>query len=299
SYRGFFMACLKRYVLLSLCLTQCLGADLRADVPLESINSKMPEYGVVEGPDGYYFSRGSEAFGTPGKERILFVPKKGGLDLPAAWGNEDYSEGDPYFSPDGNQVCFISDRPDASDPHAGDADIWCALRSGDDWLAPQRLPEPVNSAAVEFSPVLARDGGLYFASNRDGGLGMGDLYRASQDIGGQWQVENLGRPVNTDLGEWNLDISPNGELLVFEASHRSTNLSVSGDLYLSRRTADGWSSPVALSSLNTTGSELMPRFHSDSIMTYASSKDGDAKVIEVRLEDFWPVPAEPSRKPED
>lgn len=282
--RGFVMAFHYRYTWLGL----LLATSVQAEVPWDRINSKWPEYGVVEGPDGYYFSRSSEAFGTPGKEKILFVPKDGGLDQPPEWTNPKYSEGDPYFSADGNTLCFISDRPDASDPDPGDPDIWCSQREGEGWSKPQRLPEPVNSPAVEFSPVLARDGGLYFASNREGGMGLGDLYRAEQDANGQWQVENLGEPINTELGEWNLDLSPDGGLLVFEASHRSTNLSVSGDLYLSRKTAEGWSQPVHLSRLNTEGSELMPRFLSDTVMNYASSSEGDARVIEVRVEEFLP-----------
>ncbi|MEJ8566407.1 hypothetical protein [Elongatibacter sediminis] len=257
-------------------------------IPLDALNSPLPEYGVVRGPDGYYFARSSAAFGENGAESILVLRPDGRIE-PPPWASPEHNESDPYFRSDFTRVCFVSDRPDPADPHPGDADIWCAHRSADSWSPPSRVPEPVNSPAREFSPVITLSAELYFASDRPGGQGLGDLYRAVDSGRGTWDVTNLGPPVNSPGGEWNLDISPTGDSLLFEASHRFTNRSVSGDLYLSRRLPDGWSTPVPLSRLNATGSELMPRFHASGQLVYSASRDGDAQIRLVAAGDFLPV----------
>lgn len=278
-----------RLLFLLMLLTSSFAVS--AEPPLSRINSDLPEYGLVKGPDGWYFSRSTEEFGKPGKEQIMWLANEKSWPQSPDWTDTHYSEGDPYFSADGKTLCFATDRPDPADPHSGDTDIWCANRKDESWDTPQRLPEPVNSPGIEFSPVLAADGSLYFASDREGGMGMGDLYQARKLNDGNWQVENLGPQVNSPTGEWNLDLSPNGELLVFEASHRESNLSIPGDLYLSRKTPSGWSPSIPLSRLNTSGSELMPRFLSNTEMTYASSANGDTQILLTQLDDFLPVEA--------
>ena len=70
----------------------------------------------------------------------------------------DGVEADPWFSRDGRAVWFISTR--TSDGVKGRGlDIWRATRDrAGRWGAPQRLPEPINSAGNESFPRLDRDG---------------------------------------------------------------------------------------------------------------------------------------------
>jgi DNA-binding beta-propeller fold protein YncE len=272
-------------ILLSACLLQ---QPLLA-APLEAIRSELPQYGLVKGPDGFYFTRKSSAFTEPGREQILRTGWDGESMAPPAWALPDYSESDAYFSPDGQKLCFVSNRPDPQDPHPGDADIWCSTRLDGKWNTARRLPEPVNSRGVEFSPVITAGGELYFASDRPGGFGLGDLYRAHQESDGRWRVLNLGPAINGAGGEWNLDVSPDGALLIFEASHRPSNLSRSGDLYLSVKTNAAWSTAVPLSRLNSRGSDLMARFIGDGDVIYASGGKDGVELKAARLEDFRPA----------
>ena len=52
------------------------------------------------------------------------------------------------------------------------------------------LPEPVNSAGSEWFPRPGADGWLYFGSDRPGGLGATDIWRARSDAagGGPWRI---------------------------------------------------------------------------------------------------------------
>ncbi|MBC2778750.1 PD40 domain-containing protein [Parasphingopyxis marina] len=193
---------------------------------------------------------------------------------PPSFADPGADEGDFYYSPLRNAACFTSDRG-----NPGDIDIWCVPWAGNGWAEPARLPEPVNSEATEFSPVLRPDGTLYFATDRPG-LGGGDIYRARPD-GGDWHVERLPESINSALGEWNLEISPDGDTMIFEASERPTNRSISGDLYLSRRDGDSWTTAIPLSRLNGRGSDLMPRFQRDGSLAYAKSSGGDADIVKA------------------
>ena len=99
-------------------------------------------------------------------------------------------EADPYFTPDGRTLYYISSQRTGSRSSA-DLDIWKVSRdSRGRWLKPERLAEPVNSAFAEWFPRPAADGWLYFGSRRPGGLGQDDIWKAKLDSQGRWTVEN-------------------------------------------------------------------------------------------------------------
>lgn len=193
------------------------------------------------------------------------------------------SDDDPFVSPDGRWLYFVSDRPvdDAAD--AGDTNIWRYRLNSDD--APEYLS--INSMSAEYSPVVTASGALYFASARDGGIGQGDIYRASAAGDGFATAEALGAAVNSPTGEWNVWVSADESELIFEASSRPTNVSIPGDLYFSRRTSSGWSNAESLTDVNTAGSELMPRLHPDGeTLYYTTAPIGGHARIETA---HWPT----------
>ena len=155
---------------------------------------------------------------------------------PFAWDGE---EADPWFTPDGRSLYFISRRPAPAaspSPDAGakhkDLDIWRVDRNdAGTWGSPVRLAEPVNSRGAEWFPRLSADGWLYFGSDRPGGLGATDIWRARADAAGTWTVENLGAAVNTPGDEYEPLPSPDGKRMILMAD---------GDLYETRRTKTGW-----------------------------------------------------------
>jgi hypothetical protein len=157
-------------------------------------------------------------------------------------------EADPFFTADGRWLYFISTRASGSS-NSQDLDIWRIER--DDagrWGTPERLPAPVNSPGAEWFPRPALDGWLYFGSDRPGGQGKTDIWRARTDDKGQWHVENLGSSVNGPGSEYEALPSPDGKHLIVEADE---------GYFESDRLATGWSPRRRLGpAINGNGSEI-------------------------------------------
>jgi hypothetical protein len=125
--------------------------------------------------------------------------------------NSPYHDAFPTISKDGLSIYFASDR--ASYPadneevrpwRAASFDIYVSRRQSleSPWETPRRLPSPINTASIEHSVSLSPDEHwLYFSSNRAGGCGKLDIYRAyradlTDDLG--WgEPENLGCDLNS------------------------------------------------------------------------------------------------------
>ncbi len=154
------------------------------------------------------------------------------------------------------------------------SDIWMAQRNAEGiWSTPVKLGAPINSEQREWCPRTDFEGNLYFASDRKGGSGQGDLYISRMKEGKHQPPENLGKTINLTTGEWNLDISNEAEVLIFEASGRNENKSPYGDLYISFKKDNSWSVPQNLIEFNTSGSDLYPQFIEESGLLYYSSSD--------------------------
>lgn len=250
-----------------------------AGADLGRFNTPMPEYGLVEGPDGAYLTRRDGAWGESTQSRIIFYDNSGASRTPT-FARTDANEAHFFFDTEGQVGYFTSDRA-----NKGDMDIWTVQWRNNRWRKPLRLPEPVNSPQAEYSPVIGPDGVLYFASTRLVDRGQGDIYEArrAEDF---WSVERLSDAVNSEHGEWNIGFSLDGAVMFVEASERNSNISALGDLYASRHTSAGWTASVPLSRLNTNGSELMVRALDGGAMVYASSSGDDVDLVAAAPEDL-------------
>ena len=195
----------------------------------------------------FYFVRSSPKFEG---WRILVTrcePNGWSKPAPPAFAG-DGVEADPYFTTDGRTLYYISTRP-AVGAKGRSLDIWRVEREGNGaWGTPLRLPEPVNSPGQEWFPRPAPDGWLYFGSDRPGGFGRTDIWRARAGPDGRWIAENLGPAVNTAGDEYEPLPSPDGSRLIVMAD---------GGLYQTKRTATGWSPRVKLPpEVNVNGTEI-------------------------------------------
>ena len=92
--------------------------------------------------------------------------------------NTDDNEGAQCISPDGRLLFFTGcSRADG----LGSCDIYMSVKQKGKWSEPVNLGTPVNSGFWESQPSISADGQwLYFTSNRKGGKGNMDIWRAEQ-----------------------------------------------------------------------------------------------------------------------
>lgn len=184
-------------------------------------------------------------------------------------------EADPWFTPDGRSMFFISTR--ATGALSSDAlDIWVAHRDDiGQWATPQQLPVPVNSDAAEWFPRPASDGWLYFGSRRAGGIGKDDIWRARREKDGHWQVENAGPAINSTGAEYEFLPSPDGKWAL---------LATDQGFFRVTRGAGGWQARERLgSAVNATGTEIGPMFLPDGESFLFSRDAGDGRSGELFL----------------
>jgi hypothetical protein len=178
-------------------------------------------------------------------------------------------EADPWFSPDGTTLWFISTRRTGSSKSA-DLDIYRVQRSRDGtWAEPEPLPAPVNSDAAEWFPRPAVDGWLYFGSRRSAGHGKDDIWRA-RERDGHWVVENLGPGINTPANESEFQPAPNG---------RWGLISTDEGLVRVVATAHGWRRDRLYPDQN--GTEIGPLIAPDSSSFMFSRDAGDGASGEL------------------
>ena len=165
------------------------------------------------------------------------------------------AEADPFLSRDGRALYFISSRAE-NGARQQELDVWMVERATPSaaWGVPVRLGEPISSASNEWFPRPSADGWLYFGSDRPGGLGATDIYRARRERDG-WRVENLGPEVNGPGDEYEAEVSPDGRRMLLMAD---------GDLYMLDRVGNRWSRKRKLGpEVNTAGIEVGPAFAPD------------------------------------
>jgi len=139
-----------------------------------------------------------------------------------------FADVDAFFSPDGKSLFFSSDRPTPARGR-GDFDLWRVDAEGAGWGEPVHLGEAVNSGKDELYPSVDNDGTLYFGSNRDGQF---DVWRSHRGADGRYGApERLDAAINTPgYWEFNPEISPDGNTLLFVGLHRPDGHSI-GDIH--------------------------------------------------------------------
>jgi hypothetical protein len=150
-------------------------------VAIDELNSAAQDStGVLlRGELEIYFSSGREPTPFSGLWRASRETADGVFEPPSQV--EELNAGgdasEQTLTPDGLMVYFTSARPGSAS-----ADIWFAVRSGPDALfsAPQLAAE-LNSDSADRGPGISADGlEIFFSSERPGGAGELDLWRATR-----------------------------------------------------------------------------------------------------------------------
>ncbi len=110
---------------------------------------------------------------------------------------------------------------DNGDDHG---DIYMSNMVNGEWSVPQKLKGTVNSYSWEGSCSMTADGRqLYFSSERGGGFGGRDIYRATLLADSTWgNVINLGDSINTALDDDAPFIHPDGVTLFYSSKGKNS-----------------------------------------------------------------------------
>lgn len=122
------------------------------------------------------------------------------------------------LSADGQSLFIYRDN---GDDHG---DIYLSKLVKGEWTVPEKLKGEVNSYSWEGSCSMTADGKqLYFSSERGGGLGGKDIYRATFLADSTWgNIINLGDSINTALDDDAPFIHPDGVTLFYSSKGKNS-----------------------------------------------------------------------------
>lgn len=140
-------------------------------------------------------------------------PFRDGINL------DGFHEASATFSKDGKTMVFARSNS-GKKKDTKDVDLYLSRFRDGKWSepAPLRINDPL---AWDSSPAFSKDGRtLYFASNRKGGYGGIDLYKATMDANGNLgRVTNMGAQINTPGDEMFPYASEDGKLYFSSTGH--------------------------------------------------------------------------------
>ncbi|MFO0861281.1 MAG: hypothetical protein U0570_12055 [Phycisphaerales bacterium] len=201
---------------------------------IEAINTEQDELGPELSSDGkslYFYS--DRPGGVGGYDLWVSRQKDGAWQAPENCGrpiNTEANEYGPALAPDGKTLFFASNRARPGEK-ARENDAWPATmrerRERHDYdLYRARVEEPadvvalvdLNTEADEGAPAMSPAADfLYFASDRAGGLGGFDVYRARARGDLYGAIENLGGAVNSKDNDLDPGLSADGFRLYFSS----------------------------------------------------------------------------------
>jgi hypothetical protein len=174
------------------------------------------------------------------QEKGVWTPPR-----PVSFGSS-HGDGEPFFSPDGRRLYFLSLRPLTPGGAASKENVWYVERAASGWSEPRPVSPLVNAFEHHWLFSVSSSGTLYFSSIRNGGTGGRDFYRSRLVNGSHEQPQNLGTVINTTGDEHMPYIAPDESYLIF-VSNGHPPAAARSRFFISYRNADGsWTAPVGL-----------------------------------------------------
>jgi L-ascorbate metabolism protein UlaG (beta-lactamase superfamily) len=180
------------------------------------------------------------------------------------------------FSADGRRAYFTV-PPAPGGPSVPDISFVEKQSSG--WSEPKSLNLVARYSELRFAmgSAVARNGNLYFLAYTPGPLNDYGIYRAELVNGEYAKPELLPRSINLPpFLNWTPLPAPDESYLLFSSNRRDPDHDA-GDLYISRRLADGsWTDPVSLGEpVNTDRQERIPVISNDGKYLFFSRQTPD------------------------
>lgn len=253
------------------------------------INSAFTELLMYPAPNGlsFYFTS-VKLTGSPMLTDI-YVAKRASLSSP--WGEAQIlpapitttsQEGITGMSPDGLEMFIQSNRPGGMGGTGNDLYLSTRTDPNDDsnWSTPVNLGAVINSTADDslasyFVDPVTGAGTLFFSSDRNNTAGNRDIYQSTRNANGTFNAPTPVSELNSPGDDSRLAIRRDGLELFFASTRPGPPTAFA--IYTSSRASisSPWSTPVAVSSLNTAGTNSQPALSPDgSILYFVSSRGG-------------------------
>lgn len=231
------------------------------------------EFELAFSPSGttvYFTRRGSE-----GKQKIYETMFANGNWTPPQLApfSTDRDES-PFITPDGNTMFFGSERPLPGRPNRGsfDMNVWKMRKTATGWSVPEPLPAPINEVQVASEEwpssnsnfLFSLDGRHYFYCTMPRGTASINIYQTSY-ANGVFSAPRVVEGLFSEKKYWQYSavVSPDGKYLLFNSSGAPGGVG-GEDIYVSRKTASGWSPAVGVgTAVNSLSEESSPRFSRD------------------------------------
>lgn len=115
--------------------------------------------------------------------------------------SENYTVTNPSLSKDGKTLYFASNMPGGY----GDTDIWKVQILNNTYSKPENLGPKINSAEKESFPFITDNNVLYFSASGRQGYGGLDIYKIDLSI--MDEVQNVGKPVNSEMDDFSFSFN--------------------------------------------------------------------------------------------
>ncbi|TDQ17385.1 WD40 repeat protein [Algoriphagus boseongensis] len=201
-------------------------------VNYKELNTPGADYAPVLSEDFLYFTSGRQASGlypaTGTPYTKLFRARADGLKvdvggiqaLPEFRNEEGLNQASIAISPDGNTIIYARGNS-TSAKDLPEVALFASYFRGAGFTQPIWMPLNEDENWWNSTPAFSPDGAeLYFASNRPGGFGGIDLYKATKLANGDFgNPVNLGPTINTPGNEMFPRMAPDGKFFFSSDGH--------------------------------------------------------------------------------
>jgi len=190
--------------------------------------------------------------------KILKLTLNGEIDTVKFNINKNW-EGEPYITPDGKRMYFTAIKPPNNAPWH--SDIFYVDKTGNGWGSPKEFT--LNSSLSEWHISMAKNGNVYFGSERNADRLKADIYYAKLENGVYKTAIKLLNNINTDYNDCDPLIAPDESYLIFH-SDRPGGFG-EHDLYITFNKGNNhWTEPKNMGKhINSEGWEMAPSLSPD------------------------------------
>ncbi|MEO9967454.1 MAG: hypothetical protein ABJF11_16770 [Reichenbachiella sp.] len=146
---------------------------------------------------------------------------------------------DPTITKEGDTMYFLGVNPE-DHSNSTPPDIYSSQKVDGKWQIATRVEFPISTDEyAESYPVVVADGSLYFESDRPGGFGKRDIYRAQYLEEGMFDIPvNIGPAINSEKSARSTFVASDESFLI------TSNITEEKGFFIAFKTNNEWQTPT-------------------------------------------------------